>query len=339
MKAMTLLFLLGALLSAACRDRASNAGVTAGGMTTTSTASASATARLTPTTTSAPAVTVTATPAPPVTATPTTTATATNNAARAVTLGTPFRLAVGERVSLPWGGTLSLDAVVDDSRCPTDVICVWAGEATAAFASTGADGTAHTWRIVIGAAPGEAAINGSLLRVIDLRPYPRATAPIAPGDYVVTAVFVGAGTATPPVMVTPPAGPTPPAGYAQSCASAYPWAQQVKVPFVCISEPVGGASLSLGGPLEVSGYAGGSFENNVVIEVQRILASGSAAAEALVLTPLTYVATDAGMPGFWRTTLTLPSGIAPGPLRVVARFNSPRDGTLVAEATVDITLQ
>ena len=172
-----------------------------------------------------------------------------------------------------------------------------------------------------------------------------ASAPIA----AVTPVITATGTATPPASptptapasdtATPPVGPTPPAGYAESCAAGYQWARQVTTAFVCISEPASGMRVLPGAPLTVNGYAGGSFENNVVIEVHRVLASGGAAPESLVLTPLTYIAADIGTPGFWRTALTLPTGLAPGPLRVIARFNSPRDGALVAQATVDITLQ
>lgn len=138
---------------------------------------------------------------------------------------------------------------------------------------------------------------------------------------------------------TAPAGPTPPAGYATSCASGAPWGVQVKKLFVCIDEPKAGASVAQGGTLVVRGYAGGSFENNVVVEVRLVDAAGRLAADTIAFTPLTYVATDMGMPGFWQAIFTLPAGGQPSKARVIAHFESPRDGARVAEASVDIVIR
>lgn len=93
-----------------------------------------------------------------------------------------------------------------------------------------------------------------------------------------------------------------------------------------------------GGTLVVRGYAGGSFENNVVVEVRTVDASGALAAAPLVLKPMTYVAPDLGMPGFWTVELAIPAG-APSNARVMAHFESPKDGARVAEASVDIALR
>lgn len=138
---------------------------------------------------------------------------------------------------------------------------------------------------------------------------------------------------------TAPAGPTPPAGYAASCASAFPWGKQVTKAFVCIEEPKAGAAVSRGGTLVVRGYAGGSFENNVVVEVRTVDAAGRLAADTIAFTPLTYVATDMGMPGFWQAIFTLPASGQPSNARVIAHFESPKDGARVAEASVDIVIR
>jgi len=136
-------------------------------------------------------------------------------------------------------------------------------------------------------------------------------------------------------MPTAPAGPTPPAGYAQSCAAAAPWGVQVSAPFVCIDAPAAGTTVPPGSDLVVSGYAGGSFESHVLVEVGGVLAQ--TASDMVATVPLTYVAPDVGMPGFWSTTIRLPADGLPSTLRVTASFSSPRDGSVVASASVDFT--
>lgn len=153
-----------------------------------------------------------------------------------------------------------------------------------------------------------------------------------------TASRTATATQTPTAFPTGPAGPTPPAGYANSCAATHPWGRQVTVAFVCIEQPIRGASVARGAPLTVRGYAGGSFENNVVVEVRLVNASGVLAGSTLVQMPVTYVAPDSGMPGFWQAVLNIPAG-QPSNARVISHFESPRDGARVAEASVDIALK
>ena len=127
-----------------------------------------------------------------------------------------------------------------------------------------------------------------------------ATAPLPPtASATATTSPTATATQTPTAFPTAPAGPTPPAGYAASCASTFPWAKQVTRPFVCFEEPKAGATVNRGSVLTVRGYAGGSFENNVVVEVRLVNASGVLAGSTLVQMPVTYVAPDSGMPGFW----------------------------------------
>jgi hypothetical protein len=45
-------------------------------------------------------------------------------------IGTPFRIGVGPTVRLQSGDVeLGFDEVLEDSRCPADAICIWAGRA------------------------------------------------------------------------------------------------------------------------------------------------------------------------------------------------------------------
>ncbi|TAK73695.1 MAG: hypothetical protein EPO16_12130 [Dehalococcoidia bacterium] len=168
---------------------------------------------------------------------------------------------------------------------------------------------------------------------------PTSTASAATATATASATPTATASRTPTAFPTGPAGPTPPAGYATSCAAAFPWGRQVTRPFVCIEEPKAAAAFSRGGPLLVRGYAGGSFENNVVVQVRLKDASGRLPEKPLFQVPLTYVAPDAGMPGFWQVVFTLPGDIQASDGRVTALFFSPKDGAVVAETSVDIVVR
>jgi hypothetical protein len=88
-----------------------------------------------------------------------------------------------------------------------------------------------------------------------------------------------------------------------------------------------------GQTVTLRGYAGGSFENNVVIEL--LDADGNVP----VREPLTYVAPEIGMPGAWEARVPVPVGIPLGPARISAYFESPRDGGVVALASVELRVQ
>lgn len=58
---------------------------------------------------------------------------ASGGAARSVSLGQPFTMQPGERVSLPGDASLRYLRVANDSRCPPDVQCIRAGDADVLF--------------------------------------------------------------------------------------------------------------------------------------------------------------------------------------------------------------
>lgn len=165
--------------------------------------------------------------------------------------------------------------------------------------------------------------------------------PAASASPAIAATSIPTASATPTGTPTPlpPAGPTPPPGYAVSCASTYPWGKQVTKLFVCIDEPKAGVVVSRGATLVVRGHAGGSFENNVVVEVRTVDAGGRLAATPLFLKPLTYSAPDIGMPGAWQMVIPIPANVTPSNARVIAHFESPKDGERVAEASVEIVIR
>lgn len=94
-----------------------------------------------------------------------------------------FELAVGERVNLAeQGAGVEFIGVTSDSRCPSDVFCVWAGDAAIALRLTGVptslDTTLHTT-----VDPMSVQIGALTLSVINLTPTPVSTTPTDPTKY------------------------------------------------------------------------------------------------------------------------------------------------------------
>ena len=110
----------------------------------------------------------------------------TEPSARAVPLGQPFRLAVGESVSVQGASfVLGFEQVLDDSRCPADVQCVWAGDARLrAWARLDAeprrDVELHTLQ------PNPTVVERFRVEVKALEPFPYSNVRIDPRGYVVT---------------------------------------------------------------------------------------------------------------------------------------------------------
>jgi hypothetical protein len=153
----------------------------------------------------------------------------------------------------------------------------------------------------------------------------------APTAAITATATISATSALPPATGTAAGGA--PSGYATSCAAGYPWGRQVTRAFVCIEAPNSGSMVTRGQSVVVRGYAGGSFENNVVVELH------DANGNVPVKEPITYTAPDVGMPGFWETRVPMPVGVPLGPARIVAYFASPRDGGIVALASVELRVQ
>lgn len=98
----------------------------------------------------------------------------------------PFELGIGESADFRTA-IITLTAVTEDSRCPVDVDCFWAGEATVEFATS----TGESFALVIGGGNGVDAraayqIGELLLQIEALSPEPHSEQPIAPADYRAT---------------------------------------------------------------------------------------------------------------------------------------------------------
>jgi hypothetical protein len=106
-------------------------------------------------------------------------------------LGSEFELRVGQSVSL-YKRRLSIRfvAVADDSRCPSDVTCVWAGNARVQLqVSNGRTSKTLTLNSNTTAPPpSDGSFKGYTLKLLSLNPYPRSNVRFARDRYVVKLV-------------------------------------------------------------------------------------------------------------------------------------------------------
>jgi hypothetical protein len=103
-------------------------------------------------------------------------------------LGRPFELAPSETMTIQ-GLRVAFDGVSNDSRCPTGAQCMWAGDAAAAFTleappSPPVHRTLHTNNRFERQTERE----GFVVRLEEIKPYPKEGGAIAPGDYRATLV-------------------------------------------------------------------------------------------------------------------------------------------------------
>jgi hypothetical protein len=100
-------------------------------------------------------------------------------------VGTPFALEVGATASLPDDAQLRFDGVRADSRCPIDAVCITAGDAT--IAVTLMRGSSREAR-ELHTMPAQSQFSYSqyTVRLTELQPYPQASRPTKPEDYVAT---------------------------------------------------------------------------------------------------------------------------------------------------------
>ena len=139
------------------------------------------------------------TPTPMPTSTPTPTATPTQ-----VAVGQKFTLKAQETVEVATAYfVLSFLGVTQDSRCPSDVVCVRAGDVTVELSAISANGNSETFTPTI-APSGRATVRFDRydITVSNVQPYPVSTKPIEQKDYAI-------GVLVEPVPVEPTPTPTP----------------------------------------------------------------------------------------------------------------------------------
>lgn len=108
-------------------------------------------------------------------------------------MGKPFELALGEKLYLPAADlTLRFVSVLEDSRCPADVQCIWAGRVVVVIEARADEEAPQELTLglpggITPDAPEQQALGAYTIRLVSVDPYP-ATSGGPPLDYVVTLI-------------------------------------------------------------------------------------------------------------------------------------------------------
>jgi hypothetical protein len=108
--------------------------------------------------------------------------------------GVAFALPLGKTATLSSNGTrITFNKVSDDSRCPIDVVCIWAGDAKVELVIA-RNGPPVETRVVSITPPANEVASGDLkIRLVGLAPAPRQSEPSASRAYVARLVVTPAG--------------------------------------------------------------------------------------------------------------------------------------------------
>lgn len=90
-------------------------------------------------------------------------------------------VAYGESITLPDGSVLEFVEVVEDSRCPADAMCIWQGRAVVALELNG-----ERFKVAFLGEPASVEVGEYTVTIHEVQPYPLASKPAAPSEYVVT---------------------------------------------------------------------------------------------------------------------------------------------------------
>ncbi|MEH2289988.1 hypothetical protein [Nostoc sp.] len=108
------------------------------------------------------------------------------------TLNTPFYLRYGRTAYLPTENIeIKFSKVIDDSRCPSDVTCIWQGEVIIGLdiIKNGKQVSTLTLTLIPGDEPLPIQfLNKYSVRLIEVSPYPNSKKTIALQDYIVKIV-------------------------------------------------------------------------------------------------------------------------------------------------------
>lgn len=103
-------------------------------------------------------------------------------------VGKPFDLKAGAVSALPDGTRLRFERVRSDSRCPMDVMCVWAGDATIAVTLIPAKGSTESREIHTQPAGSQISYANYTITLTALAPQPRSNQEIPASGYIATFV-------------------------------------------------------------------------------------------------------------------------------------------------------
>ncbi|MGB7923388.1 MAG: hypothetical protein WCF57_09105 [Pyrinomonadaceae bacterium] len=104
-----------------------------------------------------------------------------------VALSHEFKLKVGQETRIKDAGIkVSLDGVVEDSRCPTGTQCIWAGNGKVSVKLSREKSETVAVELNTSAGPKSSTYQGYEVRLVSLDPYPKGGSNIAKDAYVVT---------------------------------------------------------------------------------------------------------------------------------------------------------
>jgi hypothetical protein len=104
-----------------------------------------------------------------------------------VQTGREFDIAVGQTVEVQGTPmTIRFSGVAEDSRCPVDVQCVWAGNAIVRLTISTSGGTATDASLNTTLDPKSTTASGYTIRLAALKPVPRSGTTIPASAYVAT---------------------------------------------------------------------------------------------------------------------------------------------------------
>jgi hypothetical protein len=104
-----------------------------------------------------------------------------------VFLNKEFSLGIGQSASIDGEKLIiKFKAVLEDSRCPINVVCVWAGNGKVEFEALDTDGQNKSVILNTEEEPGEITLKRHKLKLISLNPPRIDGVSISPGDYSVT---------------------------------------------------------------------------------------------------------------------------------------------------------
>jgi hypothetical protein len=101
----------------------------------------------------------------------------------------PFKtvLAIGKSAAIPnTPVTVTFDEVIEDSRCPTGVTCIWAGDAVVKISIKAANGKPGAYTLHTNSPERQAEHDGYRVELMTVTPYPKGDAPIRREDYRIT---------------------------------------------------------------------------------------------------------------------------------------------------------
>ena len=82
--------------------------------------------------------------------------------------------------------TVIFRSVAQDSRCPSDVTCVWAGDGAVKIGLQSTTASSQETTLHTALDPKTVDYSGYRIRIVSLSPYPKSGSPISADKYVVT---------------------------------------------------------------------------------------------------------------------------------------------------------